>query len=123
MICVNELSVQKCRSRAVLEPLVVLLSPFAPHIAEELWHLLGHNQSVEYTPYPLHEDKYLVESTKEYPVSFNGKVRFKRDFPADMAPSEIEKAILADAQTVAQLAGASPKKVIVVPNKIINIVM
>lgn len=123
MICVNELSAQKCRSRAVLEPLVVLLSPFAPHIAEELWHLLGHNQSVEYTPYPLHEDKYLVESTKEYPVSFNGKVRFKRDFPADMAPSEIEKAILADAQTVAQLAGASPKKVIVVPNKIINIVM
>lgn len=123
MICVNELSAQKCRSRAVLEPLVVLLSPFAPHIAEELWHLLGHNQSVEYTPYPLHEDKYLVESTKEYPVSFNGKVRFKRDFPADMAPSEIEKAILADAQTVAQLGGASPKKVIIVPNKIINIVM
>ena len=123
MICVNELSAQKCRSRAVLEPLVVLLSPFAPHIAEELWHLLGHNQSVEYTPYPLHEDKYLVESTKEYPVSFNGKVRFKRDFPADMAPSEIEKAILADAQTVAQMGGASPKKVIVVPNKIINIVM
>lgn len=123
MICVNELIAQKCRSRAVLEPLVVLLSPFAPHIAEELWHLLGHNQSVEYTPYPLHEDKYLVESTKEYPVSFNGKVRFKRDFPADMAPSEIEKAILADAQTVAQLGGASPKKVIVVPNKIINIVM
>lgn len=123
MICVNELSAQKCRSRAVLEPLVVLLSPFTPHIAEELWHLLGHNQSVEYTPYPLHEDKYLVESTKEYPVSFNGKVRFKRDFPADMAPSEIEKAILADAQTVAQLGGASPKKVIIVPNKIINIVM
>ena len=123
MICVNELSSLKCHHKAILEPLAVLMAPFAPHIAEELWKRLGNTESVTYAPYPVHEDKYLQEDSKEYPVSFNGKVRFKRAFPTDMPIAEIEQAILADPQTAEQLQGKAPKKVIVVPNRIINIVM
>ena len=122
MICVNELSALKCHHKAILEPLAVLVAPFAPHIAEELWKHLGHNESITYAPYPTYEEKYLQEDSKEYPVSFNGKVRFKRSFPTDMPAAEIEKAILADPQTVEQLQGKAPKKVIVVPNRIINVV-
>ena len=123
MICVNELSSLKCHHRDVLAPLSVLVAPFAPHIAEELWKRLGNTESVTYAPYPVHEDKYLQEDSKEYPVSFNGKVRFKRAFATTMTPAEIEQAILADPQTAEQLQGNTPKKVIVVPNRIINIVM
>ena len=123
MICVNELSTLKCHHRDVLTPLAVLVAPFAPHIAEELWKRLGNAESVTYAPYPVHEDKYLQEDSKEYPVSFNGKVRFKRAYATSMTPAEIEQAILADPQTVEQLQGNTPKKVIVVPNRIINIVM
>ena len=123
MICVNELSSLKCHHKAILEPMAILIAPFAPHIAEELWKHLGHTQSITYAPYPVHEDKYLQEDSKEYPVSFNGKVRFKRAFPTDMPIAEIEQAILADPQTAEQLQGKAPKKVIVVPNRIINIVM
>ena len=123
MICVNELSSLKCHHRDVLAPLAVLVAPFAPHIAEELWKRLGNTESVAYAPYPVHEDKYLQEDSKEYPVSFNGKVRFKRAFATTMTPAEIEQAILADPQTAEQLQGNTPKKVIVVPNRIINIVM
>ena len=123
MICVNELSSLKCHHRDVLAPLVVLVAPFAPHIAEELWKRLGNTESVTYAPYPVHEDKYLQEDSKEYPVSFNGKVRFKRAYTTSMSVAEIEQAILADPQTAEQLQGNSPKKVIVVPNRIINIVM
>ena len=123
MICVNELSSLKCHHRDVLAPLAVLVAPFAPHIAEELWKRLGNAESVTYAPYPVHEDKYLQEDSKEYPVSFNGKVRFKRAYATSMTPAEIEQAILADPQTVEQLQGNTPKKVIVVPNRIINIVM
>ena len=123
MICVNELSSLKCHHRDVLAPLAVLVAPFAPHIAEELWKRLGNSESVAYAPYPVHEDKYLQEDSKEYPVSFNGKVRFKRAFATTMTPAEIEQAILADPQTAEQLQGNTPKKVIVVPNRIINIVM
>ena len=123
MICVNELSALKCHHKAILEPMAILIAPFAPHIAEELWKHLGHTQSITYAPYPVHEDKYLQEDSKEYPVSFNGKVRFKRAFPTDMPIAEIEQAILADPQTAEQLQGKAPKKVIVVPNRIINIVM
>ena len=123
MICVNELSSLKCHHRDVLAPLVVLVAPFAPHIAEELWKRLGNTESVAYAPYPVHEDKYLQEDSKEYPVSFNGKVRFKRAFATTMTPAEIEQAILADPQTAEQLQGNTPKKVIVVPNRIINVVM
>ena len=122
MICVNELSSLKCHHRDVLAPLAVLVAPFAPHIAEELWKRLGNTESVTYAPYPVHEDKYLQEDSKEYPVSFNGKVRFKRAFATTMTPAEIEQAILADPQTAEQLQGNAPKKVIVVPNRIINIV-
>ncbi|WP_448826963.1 leucine--tRNA ligase [Capnocytophaga bilenii] len=123
MICVNELSSLKCHHRDVLAPLAVLVAPFAPHIAEELWKRLGNTESVAYAAYPVHEDKYLQEDSKEYPVSFNGKVRFKRAFATTMTPAEIEQAILADPQTAEQLQGNAPKKVIVVPNRIINVVM
>ncbi|ASF42049.1 leucine--tRNA ligase [Capnocytophaga endodontalis] len=123
MICVNELSTLKCHHKDVLTPLAVLVAPFAPHIAEELWKRLGNAESVTYAPYPVHEDKYLQEDSKEYPVSFNGKVRFKRAYATSMTPAEIEQAILADPQTAEQLQGNTPKKVIVVPNRIINIVM
>ena len=123
MICVNELSSLKCHHRDVLAPLAVLVAPFAPHIAEELWKRLGNTESVTYASYPVHEDKYLQEDSKEYPVSFNGKVRFKRAYATSMTPAEIEQAILADPQTAEQLQGNTPKKVIVVPNRIINIVM
>ena len=123
MICVNELSTLKCHHRDVLAPLAVLVAPFAPHIAEELWKRLGNTESVTYVPYPVHEDKYLQEDSKEYPVSFNGKVRFKRAYATSMSVAEIEQAILADPQTAEQLQGNTPKKVIVVPNRIINIVM
>ena len=122
MICVNELSTLKCHHRDVLAPLAVLIAPFAPHIAEELWKRLGNTESVAFAPYPVHEDKYLQEDSKEYPVSFNGKVRFKRAYATSMTPAEIEQAILADPQTAEQLQGNTPKKVIVVPNRIINIV-
>ena len=122
MICVNELSTLKCHHRDVLAPLAVLVAPFAPHIAEELWKRLGNTESITYAPYPVHEDKYLQEDSKEYPVSFNGKVRFKRAYATSMTPAEIEQAILADPQTAEQLQGNTPKKVIVVPNRIINIV-
>ena len=122
MICVNELSSLKCHHKAILEPLAVLVAPFAPHIAEELWKRLGNAESVTYAPYPIHEEKYLQEDSKEYPVSFNGKVRFKRAFPTDMPIAEIEQAILADPQTAEQLQGKTPKKIIVVPNRIINVV-
>lgn len=122
MICVNELTAQKCNERTILEPLAILLSPFASHIAEELWSLLGNNTSISQASYPVFEEKYLVESTKNYPVSFNGKMRFTRELSLDLNPKEIEEIILADEQTHKQLQGRTPKKVIIVPGKIINIV-
>ncbi|NDV41763.1 leucine--tRNA ligase [Flagellimonas sediminis] len=122
MICVNELTAQKCTSKSILEPLAILVSPYAPHIAEELWERLGHTESIAEAPFPTFEAKYLVESTKEYPISFNGKTRFKLEFPADMGKEEIEAAVLAHEKTLEQLQGRAPKKVIVVPGKIVNIV-
>ena len=122
MICVNELSAQKCNQRSILEPLAILLSPFAVHLAEELWERLGHSDSVSTVSYPIFEEKYLVESSKNYPVSFNGKMRFTRELSLDLSPKEIEEIILADEQTQKYLQGRTPKKVIVVPGKIINIV-
>ena len=122
MICVNELSAQKCNQRAILEPLTILLSPFAPHIAEELWSLLGHSGSISFVDFPVFDEKFLVESTKNYPISFNGKMRFTRELSLDLSPKEIEDIILQDEQTLEQLQGRTPKKVIVVPGKIINIV-
>ncbi|MCM4159510.1 leucine--tRNA ligase [Antarcticibacterium flavum] len=122
MICVNELTAQKCNQREVLEPLAVLLAPYAPHIAEELWERLGHSESISTAEYPVYEEKYLVESTKEYPVSFNGKMRFTLELPLDMSREDIEKAVMENEKTQKQLEGRTPKKVIVVPGKIVNIV-
>jgi len=122
MICVNELTAQNCRSRAILEPLAILVSPYAPHIAEELWERLGHTGSIAHVPFPIFEEKYLVESSKEYPISFNGKTRFTLEFPMDMDKDQIEKAVLEHEKTREQLQGREPKKVIVVPGRIVNIV-
>lgn len=122
MICVNELTAQKCEQREILEPLVVLIAPYAPHIAEELWEKLGHSGSVSTVTYPEYEEKYLVESTKEYPISFNGKMRFTLELPLDLSKDEIEQAVMANEKTQKQLEGRTPKKVIVVPGKIVNIV-
>jgi len=122
MICVNELAAQKCNSREVLEPLAILVSPYAPHIAEELWSKLGHRTSISTAPFPKFEAKYLIESSKEYPISFNGKMRFKMELPVDITKEEIEAAVMAHAKTQEQLQGRTPKKVIVVPGKIVNIV-
>lgn len=122
MIAVNELTAQKCASKAILEPLAVLISPYAPHIAEELWSKMGHKDSISTAEFPVFEDKYLVESTKNYPISFNGKMRFTMELSLDLNKEEIEKEVMAYAKTQEQLAGREPKKVIVVPGKIVNIV-
>ena len=122
MICVNELTAQKCGSKAILEPLAILVSPYAPHIAEELWERMGHSESIANAQFPKFDQKHLVESTKEYPISFNGKMRFKMVLPADLAKEDIEAAVLSNEQTEKYLQGRVPKKVIVVPGKIVNIV-
>lgn len=122
MIAVNELSAAKCNERAILEPLAVLISPYAPHIAEELWSALGNEGSVSKVPFPVFDAQHLVESSKEYPVSFNGKMRFKIELPMDLTAEEIEKIVMEDERTKAQLNGNAPKKVIIVPGKIINLV-
>ncbi len=122
MICVNELSAQKCTSHKILGPLAILISPYAPHIAEELWQGLGHTETISYAPFPKFEGHYLVESSKEYPISFNGKMRFTLELPLDMGKEEIEKMVMAHEKTQHQLQGRTPKKVIVVPGKIVNIV-
>ena len=125
MICLNELYDHKTTSREVLEPLVALVAPFAPHIAEELWHgPLGHadSESVCDAPYPVYDEKYLVESSFEYPVSFNGKMRFKRTFDLSLTPDQIADAIRSDSQTAKYTDGKTIRKVIVVPRKIINVV-
>ncbi|MEX0362114.1 MAG: class I tRNA ligase family protein, partial [Allomuricauda sp.] len=122
MICVNELTAQKCKSKAILEPLAILVSPYAPHIAEELWEKLGHQESISTAAFPKFDEKHLVENSKEYPISFNGKMRFKLELPLDMGKDEIEAVVMAHEKTQAQLNGREPKKVIVVPGKIVNIV-
>ncbi|WP_445714721.1 leucine--tRNA ligase [Flavobacterium sp.] len=122
MICVNELAQQKCHHRAILEPLALLVSPYAPHIAEELWSALGHEGSIATVAFPKFEEKYLVESEKEYPVSFNGKMRFTIKLPLDLTAAQIEEIVMADERTQNQLQGRTPNKVIIVPGKIINLV-
>ncbi|MBU2921872.1 leucine--tRNA ligase [Winogradskyella psychrotolerans] len=122
MIAVNELTAQKCTSKAILEPLLVLISPYAPHIAEELWSKLGHSDSISTAAFPVFDKSHLVESSKNYPISFNGKMRFTLELPMDMSKDAIEKTVMAHEKTIAQLDGRTPKKVIVVPGKIVNIV-
>ena len=123
MVCVNELTAQQCNKRSILEPLVVLISAYAPHIAEELWEQLGHNDGVTYQDFPTFDASHLVESSHMYPVSFNGKMRFKVEYALDMDRAEIEKQILAHEKSIHYLEGKAPKKVIIVPKKIINIVV
>lgn len=122
MICVNELATLKCHHRAILEPLAIVMSPYAPHIAEELWKQLGHEGSIATVAFPIFEASYLVESEKEYPVSFNGKMRFKINLPLDLTEAQIEEIVMKDERTIAQLAGNTPKKVIIVPGRVINLV-
>ena len=122
MIAVNELTTLKCNKRSILEPLAIIIEPYAPHIAEELWFKLGHSTSVSTVDFPIFEPKYLVESSKVYPVSFNGKTRFTIELSLDLGKEEIEAAVMAHEKTQEQLQGRSPKKVIVVPGKIVNIV-
>jgi leucyl-tRNA synthetase len=122
MIAVNELTAQKCKSREVLEPLAVLVSPYAPHIAEELWSLLGNKVSISETPFPVFDEKHLVESSKTYPISFNGKMKFTLDLPVAISKDELEKMVLAEEKVKEQLEGKTVKKAIVVPGKIINFV-
>jgi leucyl-tRNA synthetase len=123
MICVNELTAQNCHDRAILEPLAILVSPYAPHIAEELWFQLGHKTSISEADFPICNEQYLLESEKEYPVSFNGKMRFTINLPLDLTAEKVEAIIMNDERTVNQLAGATPKKVIFISGKVINIVI
>lgn len=123
MICVNELTMLKCNKRQILEPLVIALAPFAPHITEELWHKLGHSDSVHQSCFPAWDESYLVETTVNYPVSINGKVRAQMEFARNMAKDEIEKAVLASEIIRKWTEGKPPKKVIVVPGKIVNVVI
>ena len=123
MIAVNELQKTKTNKRKILEPLAIILSPYAPHVAEELWSKLGHDETIEFAPFPTFDEKYLVEDEIAYPVSFNGKMRFKLNLAADLGIQEIQQAVLADARTHEYLQGNNPKKVIIVPKKIINIVL
>jgi leucyl-tRNA synthetase len=122
MIAVNELTAQKCISREILEPLLILISPYAPHIAEELWSQLGHSESIATADFPKFDESHLVESTKNYPISFNGKMRFTMELPLDLSKDDIEAAVMAHDKTKEQLQGREPKKVIIVPGKIVNIV-
>ncbi len=122
MICVNELATLKCHHRKILEPLTIVISPYAPHIAEELWNQLGHEGSIATVDFPLVNEKYLVESEKEYPVSFNGKMRFTIKLSLDLTVPQIQEIVMADERTIKQLEGRTPNKVIIVPGKVINLV-
>jgi leucyl-tRNA synthetase len=123
MICVNSLQGLKCNKRAILEPLTIVLSPFAPHITEELWEKLGHNESILKATYPKFEEKYLVETSFEYPVSINGKVRAKMNFALDMPKEDMEKLILASEEVQKWTEGKVPKKVIIVQGRMVNVVI
>jgi leucyl-tRNA synthetase len=123
MICVNNLHELKCNKRAILSDLVILISSYAPHVAEELWQKLGNQESVTFASFPEFNEEYLIESTFEYPVSFNGKLRFKMEFPIDTPKEEVEKQVLQSEAAQKWIEGKKIRKVIVVPRKIINIVV
>ncbi|MFH1159468.1 MAG: class I tRNA ligase family protein [bacterium] len=123
MICVNELSYLKCRKRAILTDFAILLSPYAPHLAEELWYQLGHTSSIANASFPEFREEYLVENTFDYPVSFNGKLRFKLTLPLGLAVADIERAVLEAPESDKWLQGKPPRKIIVVPKKIVNVVL
>ena len=123
MICVNELTELKCNKREILEPLAIIIAPYAPHIAEELWNQLGHTDSITYATFPECKEEYLIESSFNYPVSFNGKTRFFQEYDLSLSKEDIEKEVLTLEQTQKYLEGKTPKKIIVVHNKIVNIVV
>ena len=119
----NELTSLKCSKRAILEPLITLLAPFAPHITEELWHQLGHDTTICDAQWPEHNEEYLVEKSVTYVISFNGKARFNLELPADISREDAEKAALSHENSAKWMEGKAVKKVIVVPGKIVNIVV
>ena len=124
MICINELTSLKCNKRAILEPLLIVLAPFAPHISEELWHDMGHNHTICDAQWPALNEEYLIEHTVTYAISFNGKTRFSIDLPADLSREEIEETVLKHENTSKWIpTGTSPRKIITVPKKIVNIVI
>jgi len=123
MIFINEISDIKCNKRSILEPFLICLSPFAPHICEELWQRLGHNNSISNEPFPEYKEELTVDNLKPYPVSFNGKMRFQIELPVNANAIDLEKAVLADERTQKWLEGKQPKKIIAIPGKIINIVV
>jgi leucyl-tRNA synthetase len=123
MICVNELTALKCNKRKILEPLAILISPYAPHIAEELWAILGNEKSIIYASFPEFKEEFLIENSHEYPISINGKMRTKLSLSLSLTKEEIKKAALEDEMVQKWLEGNDPKKMIVVPGKIVNIVI
>ena len=123
MICVNELSTLKCNKKAILSDLCLIISPYAPHICEELWQKLGNKESISFSKYPKYNPKFLVENSHKYPVSFNGKMRFILEIPVNTSKEEIEKQVIKNEKTLKYLEGKTPKKIIVVPGKIVNIVV
>ena len=123
MICANELSALKCNKRAIVQDLVVILAPFAPHITEELWEKLGHTDSILNASFPKFIEAYVKENSFEYPISINGKVRGKMSFALDTPKEDMEKAVLTSEVYLKWSEGNAPKKVIVVPGRIINIVL
>jgi leucyl-tRNA synthetase len=123
MICVNELTDAKCNKRAILEPLLICLSPYAPHIAEELWKQLGHNESISLAPFPEFNEAYLVDDSVNYPISFNGKVKFTLELAATLTKEEVEAIAMSHENMAKYLEGKTPKKIIVVHKKIVNVVV
>lgn len=123
MICVNELQEQKCNKRAILEPLLILISPYAPHITEELWSRLGHPDSIAFETFPEANEAYLADDAFTYPISFNGKMRLNLELPATLTVAEIEKEVMGREDVQKYLEGKTPKKIIIVPKKIVNIVV
>ena len=123
MICVNELTTLKCRKKTILQELIIILAPFAPHIGEELWHALGNENSVCDAPWPTYNEDYLKEDVVKYAVAFNGKVRFDVEFAADAPKEEVEKSVIESEQAKKWLEGKEPRKIIFVPRKMVNIVL
>jgi leucyl-tRNA synthetase len=123
MVCVNELMDLKCHKREILEPLLILLTPYAPHIAEELWHLLGHEATILDAAFPKFEEKYLVETVKEYPISINGKLRTQMVMDLNADQKQVEEVVLQNPVVQKWLEGKQPKKIIYVKGKMVNVVI
>ena len=123
MICVNELTEVKCNKRVILEPLLILISPYAPHISEELWNIIGHKESISLEKFPICQEEFLINDSFNYPISFNGKMRLNIELPANLTIEEIEKEVMNRADIKKYLEDKAPKKIIIVPNKIVNIVI